>query len=292
MLGGRLEPDWLPAPVWVIGAMLSAQLGAALSVPLFTAVGPLGAAWLRVSWAALFLLVAARPRLSGLSAKSSASALLLGLATAVMTLCYFEAVARIPLGMATTIEFLGPLGVAVAGARRLEHLLWAVLAAIGVLLLAGRSMAEPADRIGIAFATAAAAGWASYILLMKRVGAVFPRLEGLAVSLLATACIAAPLGLGPVVRSRALWPVAASAGLALLVPFLTYVLEMLALRRMAARTFGVLMSLEPAIGALVGFLVLQQRLALPELAGIACIVGASLGAAWGDGRAPRSRTSK
>ncbi len=164
----RLDVRWLPAPVWVIGAMLSAQLGAALSVPLFSAIGPSGTAWLRVVWAAAFLLLVARPRLSGLAAHSLAWVLLLGLATAAMMLCYFEAVARIPLGMATTIEFLGPLGVSVIGARRLEHFLWAALAGMGVLLLAGNSVAAPADRIGIAFAAASAVGWASYILLTKR----------------------------------------------------------------------------------------------------------------------------
>lgn len=233
----RLDVRGLPAPVWVIGAMLSAQLGTALSVPLFSAIGPSGTAWLRVVWAAAFLLLVARPRLSGLSARSLAWVLLLGLATAAMTLCYFEAVARIPLGMATTIELLGPLGVAVVAARRLEHVLWAALAGMGVLLLAGNSVAEPADRIGIAFAAVSAVG----------------------------------------------------AGLAVLVPLLTYTLEMLSLRRIAARTFGILMSAEPAIGTLVGLVVLRQWLEPVQLAGIGCVVAASLGAARGDARTAISR---
>lgn len=281
----HLYTRWLPAPLWVVAAMSSAQLGAALSVPLFSTIGPSGTAWLRLMWAAILLVLVTRPRLSRLSPEALASVVLLGLATATMMLCYFEAIARIPLGMATTIEFLGPLGVAVMGARQLKHLLWAALAGMGVLLLTGQSLAEAADRTGIAFAAVSGVGWAGYILLMKRVGAVFRGLEGLAVSLVVTACLAAPVGLLQAAPAITLSHVAAGAGLALLVPLLTYVLEMASLRRLTTRTFGILMSAEPAVAALVGLLVLRQRLEPAQLAGIACVVTASIGAARGDARA-------
>lgn len=274
----------LPAPLWVIGAMMSVQLGAALSVPLFSAIGPSGTTWLRLMWATAFLALVARPRLAGRPARSLAGVVLLGFATAGMTLSYFEAVARIPLGMATTIELLGPLGVAVLGARRLSHLLWAALAGLGVLLLAGNSLGEPADRAGVAFAAAAAACWAGYILLTKRVGAAFPRLEGLAASLLVAACVAAPAGLAQAAHAVAPAHIAAAAGLAVLAPLLPYALEMASLRRMTTRSFGVLMSAEPAVSALVGLLVLQQRLGPAQLAGIACVMAASIGATRGDRR--------
>lgn len=269
----------LVAPLWAVAAMLSIQLGAGLSAPLLSAIGPSGTTWLRLTWAAVLLVLIARPRLRGQPRKDVLAAVALGVTTAGLTLFYFEAIARIPMGIATTIEFLGPLGVAIALSRRRLDALWAMLAAAGVLLLVSEEgFALSGEVLGYAFAAAAGACWAGYILLTKRVGAAFERMDGLAISLITAAVVSAPLGLMQAAPRLELWHVLAVAGLAVLVPLLPYVLELMALRRLHASTFGVLMSLEPAVSALVGLVILHQHLTPPQWLGIACAVVASIGA--------------
>jgi inner membrane transporter RhtA len=254
--------------------MFSVQLGAALSTPLFASLGPAGTAWLRLGWAAALLLVWTRPRLRGRTPGDLGAALALGAASAGLTVCFFEAIARIPLGAATTIEFLGPIGVAVAASRRPADLAWTACAALGVVLLGGAS-GDGLDRAGLGFALVAALCWAAYIVLTKRVGARFPGTTGLAVSLTVAAVAVAPLGAGEAVDGLSPRTLAATAGLAVLLPLLPYVLELRALRRMDARAFSVLMSLEPAIGSVAGWVVLGQSLAVVQYAGIAAVVVAS-----------------
>jgi inner membrane transporter RhtA len=259
-----------------LGSMLCVQLGAAVSVGLFDRIGPGGAAWLRLAWAGVVLLVIVRPRPSAFSKSGFLTCLALGVVTAVMSMSFMEAIARLPLGTASALEFLGPLTVAVThgrGGRRL----WPVLAAAGVLLLT-----DPwhggADPAGIGFALAAAAGWASYILLTQRAGDEVTGIAALAVSM-PVAGIAATLIEGPAVIGHLTWSVLlVGLGLALLLPVVPFTLELLALRRLNTTAFGTLMSLEPAVAVLVGVVVLHQVPRLGAVAGIALVITASVGA--------------
>ncbi len=280
--------DSIPAPLLCVTAMFAVQLGIALSKPLFGPLGVSGATFLRLTVAAVILLALTRPKLRGRSARDLGSAVLLGLASAGMTLLFASAVARLPMGTAATIEFLGPLSVALALARRASHLLWALLAGGGVALLTlfGSSGGGPGgalDPVGLAYAFGAAACYAAYILFTDKVGAAFQGFEGLAVSISIGALALAPFGLGQAWHglARSDSPgllLLGIAGVALLLPVIPYALEMTALRRMPQRVFSVIVSLEPAVSALVGLLVLGQLLGWAQLAGIGCVVAASVGA--------------
>ncbi|MFI9271103.1 EamA family transporter [Kitasatospora sp. NPDC052896] len=266
--------------------MCTLQVGIALSKPLFGPLGVAGATFLRLGFAALLLLALTRPRLRGRSLRDLASAVLLGMASAGMTLLFAGAVDRLPMGTAATIEFLGPLSVALGLSRRLGQLAWALLAGTGVVLLTllgegtGGSRLDP---VGLGFAFGAAACYAGYILLTNKVGAAFEGFEGLAVSITVGALTLAPFGLGQAWHGLTASSSPASlllgvAGVALLLPVIPYALEMTALRRMPQRVFSVLVSLEPAVSALAGLLVLGQLLGGAQLLGIACVVAASVGA--------------
>ncbi|MFJ1753876.1 EamA family transporter [Kitasatospora sp. NPDC088134] len=285
--GLRRRLGSVPAPVLCLVSMLAVQLGVAASKPLFGVLGVAGATFLRISFAAVLLLAVTRPRLRGRSPRDLALAGLLGVASAGMTLLFAGAVDRLPMGTAATIEFLGPLAVALVFARRAGHVLWAMLAAAGVALLTllghGDSGAGSLDPVGLACAFGAAACYAGYILFTDKVGAVFRGFEGLAVSFTIGAVVLAPFGAVEAVRglSDASAPgllLLAVAGVALLFPVLPYALEMTALRRMPQRVFSVIVSLDPAISALVGLVVLGQVLGLPQVLGICCVVVASVGA--------------
>ena len=264
-----------------ISAMVCFQTGTALSVPLLLAIGPTVTTWLRLLGAASVLWVVSRPKLAGTSARALAAAAALGVATAGMAVLYAEAIARIPLGMATAIEFVGPLAVAVAASRRWLDAGWAALAAVGVAFLTltglGTGSGWSGDPVGIGFAAAAALCWAAYILLTKRVGRAFKGLDGLTVSLTAAALAMAPLGVAHVGGTANPWALAAALALGLVSPVLPYGLEMLALRRMSTGAFGILMSVEPAISAIVGWVALDQMLGISKVFGLACVVAASLG---------------
>lgn len=258
--------------------MTSVQTGAGVSSYLFARFTPAGTAWLRLSWAAALLWLFARPRLRGRDPRDVRSALLLGAVSGLLTLLYFEAVVRIPLGTATALEFLGPLGVAVAGLRRRVDVLWPVAAAAGVLALT-RPWSGAVNLTGVGFGFSAALGWAGYIALTKRVGSRFTGLDGLAVSMLAAASITAPFAhIDAVVRHADPKSIALSLGAALLLPLLPYSVEMVALRSLSTAAFGTLMSLEPAIGTLVGFLLLSQRPTWPQALGVVLVTVAGAGA--------------
>ncbi|WP_083976909.1 EamA family transporter [Kitasatospora azatica] len=275
-----------PAPVICVLAMVTVQTGLALATHLFHALGVLGTSFLRLCCAAVILLLTTRPTLRGRSRRDLAAAGLLGAASAGMTLFFALTTARLPLGTSATIEFLGPLSVALLLSRRPSHLAWALLAAGGVALLTlvgDGGSGHGLDPLGLLFGAAAAACYAGYILATHKVGAVFEGFEGLAVSITVSGVVLAPFGLGEAwhglaVAAHPVRLVLATAGVALLLPVLPYVLEMTALRRLPERVFSILLSLEPAVSALVGLLVLGQLLDWPQLLGIACVVGASAGA--------------
>jgi inner membrane transporter RhtA len=255
------------------------QLGAALSAPMLREAGAFYVTWLRLCWAAALMLSFVRPAglLRAMLRGQAWSVVALGVASGAMTMCYFSAVARIPLGMANGIEFLGPLGVAVLGSRRWRDLLWTALAGCGVFLLLQPGKSWQPDGPGVAFALAAAGGWAAYILLTQRVGARFAGLEGVAASLTIAALVATPAGLTQAWGRVSARDALAAGGIAILIPVLPYVLELSALRRMSTASFGILMSLEPAIAATMGVLLLGQHPGLFQMAGFVCVTGASIG---------------
>lgn len=259
-----------------ITAMFSVQLGLAASTGLFDRVGPEGAAWLRLAWAGLLLAVLVRPRRSWFTPAGLRASVALGLVTAALTMLFMAAVARLPLGTAAALEFLGPLGVAVFRGRG-RGLVWPALAAVGVVALT-----EPwhgaVDPVGVGFALAAACCWAAYILLTQRVGDRVSGIRGLAVSM-PVAGLAATAVAGPATIGALDWPtVLVGLGLALLVPVVPFTLELLALRRLTAAAFGTLMSLEPAIALVVGLVVLQQVPGPLPVLGIAFVIAAGIGA--------------
>jgi inner membrane transporter RhtA len=259
------------------------QLGLALSVHLFGQLGPLGVAALRLGWAGLLLVVLVRPRLRQFTGRDLLACGLLGAFTAGMMLLYMLAIARIPLGTASALEFLGPLTVSLYGPGG-GHRRWAIPAGIGVVLLT-QPWHFGGDPVGLAFALGAAVGWGAYILLTQHVGDRVTGLTGLAVSMPVAGTIAmlvAAPGL-----SRVTWQLAGiMLALAVLHPVVPFSLEFLALRRLTARAFGTLMSLEPAIALVAGLLVLGQVPGAPAAAGIILVVIAGIGATRTGGRAP------
>jgi inner membrane transporter RhtA len=259
----------------VVAAAVSPQVGAVIAVSLFDELGPAGAAFLRLAFAAIVLWVIWRPRLAGDLRLAGAFGVALGL----MNWSFYEAIDRIPLGVAVTIEFAGPLLVSVIGSRRPLDVVWIALAAAGIVVLVdpgGGSM----DPVGVGFAIAAGACWMAYIYLSKRVGAAFPGGSGLALAMAVGALIVLPAGViqagGALTRPDLL---GSTFVVAIASSVLPYSLELEALRRLPAAVFGVLMSLDPAIAALAGFVVLGQDLGVPQLLGIAMVVVASAGAA-------------
>jgi len=259
-------------------SMSCIQFGSALSAPIINAYGPVGATWLRLVFASIVLAIIVRPKIMSYNRSQWLGVLALGTVSALMTTLFFSAIARIPLGLAVAIEFLGPLLVATLGFGLSRQLLWPLFAAIGVLLLAYDGEAWVGNLPGILFAIGAGAGWASYILLTKKVGNAFQGLEGLSMSLLVAAIVSTPFGFVSAAPHLTGYGLIEIAGLALLVPLLPYVLEMVALRRMPTSSFGILMSLEPAIGAFAGFVILSQPMTPSQMFGTALVVSASIGA--------------
>ena len=259
----------------VLAAAASLQVGAAFAVTLFDELGPGGAAFLRLAFATVILWAIWRPRLTGDLRLVAAFGAALGL----MNWSIYEAMDRIPLGVAVTIEFAGPLLVAVIGSRRPLDGLWVALAALGIVLLADPGGGST-DALGVLFALTAATCWIAYIHLSQRAGAAYPGGSGLALAMVVGALVVLPAG---VIEggSALLEPDLLASGLvvALASSVLPYSLELEALRRLPAAVFGVLMSLQPAVAALAGFVVLGQELGARELAAIAMVVMASAGAA-------------
>lgn len=282
-------PVAVPPTALVLGAVLSVQVGASLAKGLFEDVGPGGTVFLRVALAALLLSAIWRPRVRDRTRREWMLVAAFGVSLAGMNFAFYSAIDLIPLGVAVTLEFVGPLGVAVALSRRAIDLLWVALAGAGILLLAdlGGGGTDPA---GMALAFLAGAFWAAYILLGVRVGQRFPGGGGLAIALVLASFCLAPFGVAQG-GSELLDPRVLGLGLvvAMLASAIPYSLELEALRRLPARVFGVLMSLEPAMAALAGFVVLAEVLDARELAGIGFVVAASAGAARASVAAPPPR---
>jgi inner membrane transporter RhtA len=268
-----------------IGSMSCVQLGLALSAQLFDQLSPLSIAALRLAWGGALLLILVRPRPRDFTGKDLVACGVLGVVTAGLMMLFMLAIARIPLGTASALEFLGPLTVSVlgpGGGRRG----WAVLAAIGVVLLT-RPWTGGIDYAGLAFALGAGACWGIYILLTQHVGDRVTGLSGLAVSI-PVAGIVALLAAGPSGLHAVTWPLlAVMLALAVLHPVLPFSLELLALRRLTASAFGTLMSLEPAIALLAGLLVLGQVPGAAAAAGILFVVIAGIGATRTGARTPQ-----
>jgi inner membrane transporter RhtA len=265
----------VPPPLLVVTAATSVQFGSGVGATLFDDVGPAGAAFLRLGFAAVVLWAIWRPRLAGDLRLAAAFGVALGL----MNWSIYEAMDRIPLGVAVTIEFAGPLAVAVIGSRRPLDAVWIVLAATGIVLLADPGGGST-DAVGVAFALLAAACWVAYIYLSKRTGAAFPGGSGLAIAMAVGALVVLPAGVIQGGAGLAEPDVLGAAfAVALASSVLPYSLELEALRRLPEAVFGVLMSLEPAVAALAGFVVLGQALGARELLAIGMVVAASAGAA-------------
>jgi inner membrane transporter RhtA len=264
-----------------VGAMLCVQLGLALSVGLFDQIGSTGTACLRLLFAGLLLALLGRPRRSAFTRSSLAACVALGVVTAGLTILFTEAIARIPLGTAAALEFLGPLGVALLRGRGRARG-WALLAGAGVVLLTDPWQGG-LDPAGVAFALGAATCWAGYILLTQRVGDHVVGLSGLAVSMpvaaLVATAVAGPGLLAHVEAGRMDASVLLTGlGIALLLPVMPFSLELLALRRLTTAAFGTLMCLEPAIALVVGVVLLHQVPSVLAATGIAAVVVAGIGA--------------
>ncbi|MEU3060937.1 EamA family transporter [Streptomyces subrutilus] len=267
----------------VVSAGVSVQFGAALAVMVMPRVGAAGVVTLRLAAAALVLLLVCRPKVRGHSRADWGTVLAFGVTMAGMNGLFYQAVDRIPLGPAVTLEVLGPLALSVIVSRRLVNLLWAGLALGGVVLLSGHGGGGlgfgSLDPAGAAFALGAGVMWAAYIVFSARTGRRFPQADGLALAMAVAAVLSLPLGVHEA-GSDLLVPatLALGVGVALLSSVLPYTLELLALRRLPAPTFAILMSLEPAIAATAGFLVLHQALSTVDALAIALVIAASMGA--------------
>jgi inner membrane transporter RhtA len=268
----------VPPFALVLAGVTSVQVGAALARTMFDDLGPSGTSLLRLAFAALALALLWRPDPRRYSRAELRLVGAFGLVLGLMNLTFYLGLARIDLGVAVTIEFVGPLAVAVVGSRRRLDLVWAALAAVGIVLLANPGGSDSVDALGLFFILCAAACWAAYILLAQRAGRVFQGSQGVAMAMVVAAII--PIAPGIVDGGSALLrPELLAVGLAvgILSSAIPYSLETEALRRLPANVFGVLMSLEPAVAALAGFVVLGQDLGPREILAMALVVAASAG---------------
>ncbi|MBK7611491.1 MAG: EamA family transporter [Actinomycetales bacterium] len=260
----------------VLAAVVSVQFGGAIAATLVPVIGAAGSVVLRLGVGAAILLVAIRPALRGHSAAAWRTVVLFGLVLGAMNWTFYASLARLPIGVAVTIEFIGPLTLAAVQSRRIRDLL-AVAAAAGGILLISQALTMPwgeLDLGGIGLALLAGTFWTAYIVLSQRTGAVFPGLHGLAIAMVVALVLVLPFGIGSVPQ----WTgevLVKGAGVAILSSVLPYSFELLALRRLSQRVFGILLSLEPAVAALAGLIVLGQRLTPTQLMGMAFVVVAS-----------------
>jgi inner membrane transporter RhtA len=286
---GHGAADAVPPTVLVLGAVASVQTGASLAKSLFDQVGAGGTVLLRVLLAAIVLGALWRPALRGRTRSELWLVFWFGVSLAGMNFAFYEALDRIPLGIAVTIEFAGPLAVAVIGSRRALDLVWVALAAAGILLLADLG-GGGTDVAGMALALLAGGFWAGYILLSARTGQAFPGGSGLSLAMVVASALLLPFGIAQG-GAELLEPgvLAVGLGVAMLSSAIPYSLELEALRRLPARVFGVLMSLEPAMATLAGFVVLGEVLGVREIAAVGLVVVASAGAARSAGATPPVR---
>ncbi|GAA1537516.1 EamA family transporter [Streptomyces albidochromogenes] len=288
--GGRLGARLGPVAMVVAGG-LSVQFGSAVAVTIMPSAGAAGVVALRLAAAAVILLAVCRPKVRGYKPADWWTVVAFGLAMAGMNGLFYQSLDRIPLGVAVTLEVLGPLALSVIASRRAMSVVWAALALGGVALLSGGGF-DRLDPVGAAYALAAGGCWAAYILFSARTGRRFPQADGLALAMAVAALLSLPFGAvgagGALLEPRTL---ALGVAVALMSSVLPYTLELLALRRLPAATFAVLMSLEPAIAAVAGFLVLHQALSTTDALAIALVIGASMGAVRSQARRRRRTRS-
>ncbi|MFL5899211.1 MAG: EamA family transporter [Solirubrobacterales bacterium] len=267
------------AALLTLGSIVSVQSGAALATGLFDSVGPAGAVFLRAGFGATALLLLTRGAPLRTRAWPHRDVWLLSFAVAAVNLFFYAALDRLPLGIAVTLEFVGPLGVAVFGSRRRRDILWALLAAVGIVLLSDGTGGAGVDTLGVLLALTAGAFWAAYILMSARVGALAPGMGGAAMAALISTAMVAPFGIAQGgVELLGLSTLAVGAAVGVLSTAIPYTFEMEALRRLPQAVFGVLMSLEPAVAAAIGFVALSQDLSHIEIVAITLVVIASAGA--------------
>jgi inner membrane transporter RhtA len=278
---GTTVADRVPAPLLVLVSVASVQTGSAVARTLFDVTGPAGVTLLRLAFAAVLLMAVTRPAVRLWTRAQWTAAVALGLSMGAMNLVFYAAIREVPLGVAVTVEFMGPLLVALAQTRRVLDLLWVVLAGSGVVLLGLRDTgATPLAGLGLALL--AGLFWGGYILASARVGQLLPGVQGLAVALCVSTLLAVPFGLSGAARGVADgWALLVGALVALLSSVVPYALELTALRRLPTRVFGVLMSLEPGAAAIAGLLVLDQRLGHRELVALLLVSLASVGVTLG-----------
>lgn len=260
----------------VLAAIVSVQFGGALAATLVPEIGAGGSVLLRLVFATAILWAIARPSLRGHSRRAWLTVVAFGLALGLMNLAFYGSLAHLPIGVAVTIEFLGPLTLATVLSRRVRDLGAVLAAAVGVVLISRALQTPLADVAWTGLGLAALAGgcWAAYIIASGRVGQEFPGLDGLALAMAVALCVAVPFGVGSV-PSWSAESVVKGLGIAVLSSVLPYSLELAALRRLSAGVFGILLSLEPAVAALAGLVVLRQRLDPVQLVGMALVVLAS-----------------
>ncbi|WP_324615219.1 EamA family transporter [Nesterenkonia sedimenti] len=275
----------IPGPPWMLAivAIFAVQLTSALSVPLIDVVGPGGAAWLRLSIGALFMILLAPPPLRAIRKRDVPVLLALGACIGAMSVAFLAAIERIPLGTAVAIEFLGPLTVAALRSGSLAKMVWPVLALGGVVLVT-EPWAGEIDMLGVGFALLAGVGWGGYIVLLQYLGDQFEGSGILSITLPIAAVTAAFFGIPQASGQITLEVLAIAAGLALLAPVLLFILELAALRRMTATAFGTLMALEPAAALLLGLIILTQMPTPVQCVGIALVVLAGAAAQRGGRR--------
>jgi len=267
--------------------MASTQAGAAIAKTLFDDLGPGGVTLARMVFGAVILLVVMRPRLADASPADLRLAGALGVTLGAMNFCFYQALDRIPLGVAVTVEFIGPLGVAIFGSRKARDVLWVALAGGGIVLLAPGTGGASLDALGLFLAAVAGGFWALYILVNARVARAFSGAQGLALAMVVAAALVAIPGAidgGSALGRPGL--LAIGAAVALLSSAIPYTLETEALRRLRPSVFGVLMSIEPAVAALAGLVVLGQHLQTRQVAAIVLVVAASVGALRNPGAPP------
>ena len=262
----------------MFGSIISVQFGAAISVTIFDEVGVAGSTLLRLAFASLFLFLLSRPKVSQWSARQVKMAIAFGVTLAAMNLAFYFAIDILPVGIATTIEFIGPISIAAIFSRRLLDGLWVALAAAGVVLIAQPWSGGSLELEGVLMALLAAFFWAVYILIAQRAGEVFPDRDGLTIAMMiGTAIVFIPgvASAGAMLVTPQILLLGAVIGL--LSSLIPYSFELEALRRMPTRVFGTLMSIEPAVAVLAGFIVLSQKPTLLELFAISLVVIASVG---------------
>jgi inner membrane transporter RhtA len=275
--GAQTAVNLVPPAAYTVAGIVSAQVGASVAKNLFAALGPAATVSLRTAFAAIVLLLVWRPCLHGRPRADLLAVLAMGVTLAGLSLSFYPALERIPLGVAVTLSFAGPLGIALLGSRRWLDLLWGLLAMAGILVLS--PLGGTVDPLGGALALLGGAFWATYILLNARIGQAIPGGGGLAMAMAVAAIVTIPFGVAAGERIAA-DPrlLLAALGVGLLSSVVPFSLELEALRRIPVRVFGVLMSLEPAIAALVGLVLLGEALGMREIGAIGLVVTASIGA--------------